>query len=374
MQENIFEPAGMKNSGYDMSAPVIEKRAAGYGKTPNGYINAPYLDMSLPYAAGSLYSTAEDLYLWDQALYGDKILSAKSRDLMFKPNLENYGYGIASLGMTLSDKITSVPVVRHSGGIHGFSTNIVRFVADKHLIVLLDNTSQGTHQGRMINAIANILYDKPYETAQRSIAETLLPIIADQGIEQAVKKYRELKTANAAEYDFSEDELNGLGYQLLQAKKLKEAGEIFKLNVEMFPEASNPYDSLGEYYAMAGQKELAIKNYKRALELNPKSTSAPAALKRLETPPATVDAKIFDAYIGQYQLAPNFILTITVENGKLQAQATGQPRVELAAISETKFRITVVDAEITFIRDENGVVTGLELFQGGRNMPAKRLP
>ncbi len=374
MRENIFEPAGMKNSGYDMSAPVIEKRASGYGKRSNGYVNAPYLDMSLPYSAGSLYSTAEDLYLWDQALYGDKILTTKSKDMMFKPNLENYGYGVTSRGLMLSDKTTSVPVIRHSGGIHGFSTNIVRFVGDKHLIVLLDNTAQGNQQDRMIDGIANILYGKAYETAKRSIADTVLAIISDQGIEPAIKKYRELKTANAAEYDFSEGELNQLGYQLLQTEKYKEAGEIFKLNVEMFPEASNPYDSLGEYYAMAGQKELAIKNYKRALELDPKNTTAPIALKKLEAPTASVDPKTYDAYIGKYELAPNFILTITIENGKLQAQATGQPRVELAAMSETKFRIIVVDAEITFITDDNGAVTGLNLFQGGRNMPAKRLP
>ncbi len=374
MQENIFEPAGMKNSGYDTSTPVIEKRAAGYGKTPNGYVNAPYLDMSLPYAAGSLYSTAEDLYLWDQALHGDKILSVKSKDLMVKPHLEDYGYGVTSRGLMLSDKTTSIPVVRHSGGIHGFSTNIVRFVQDRHLIVLLDNTSQGSQQNRIIEAIANILYGKPYETAQRSIAETLLPIITEQGVEPAIKRYRELKTSSAAEYNFSEGELNGLGYQLLQAKKLKEAGEIFKLNVEMFPEASNPYDSLGEYYAVAGQKELAIKNYKRALELNPKSTSASAALKRLDAPTATVDPKIFATYIGKYQLAPNFILTITAENGKLHAQATGQSRVELAPMSETKFRITVIDAEITFNKGADGSVTGLNLLQGGRDMPAKRLP
>jgi CubicO group peptidase (beta-lactamase class C family) len=374
MQENVFGPAGMTNSGYDTSERVIEKRAAGYSKSPNGYANAAYLDMSLPYAAGSLYSTAEDLFLWDQALYGDKILSAKSKDLMFKPALENYGYGVESVGMMLSDKTTSVPVVRHDGGINGFSTNLVRFVADRHLIVLLDNTSQGNRQDRMISAIANILYGKPYETPKRSIAETVRAVIEDKGIEQAIKKYRELKATRTAEFDFSEGELNGLGYQLLRAQKPREAGEIFKLNVEMFPEASNPYDSLGEYYALSGQKDLAIKNYKRALQLDPKNTSAANALKKLEAPAVSVDPKILAAYAGRYELAPNFILTVTVENGKLYAQATGQSKLELAAVSETQFRYTVVDAEITFVKGTDGTVSGLNFLQGGRGMPAKRLP
>ncbi|HWO00616.1 MAG TPA: serine hydrolase domain-containing protein, partial [Blastocatellia bacterium] len=68
LKERIFDPVGMKNTGYDHYATILAKRAAGYEKRPGGFINAPYLDMSLPYAAGSLYSTVEDLYLWDQAL------------------------------------------------------------------------------------------------------------------------------------------------------------------------------------------------------------------------------------------------------------------------------------------------------------------
>src|SRR6185503_9443899 len=93
LKEKIFDPLGMKNTGYDRARTLIEKRAAGYVKTPEGYINAPYLDMSIPYAAGSLYSTVEDLYLWDQALYTDRVLTAQSKEVMFKPNLSDYAYG-----------------------------------------------------------------------------------------------------------------------------------------------------------------------------------------------------------------------------------------------------------------------------------------
>lgn len=74
LKEKIFDPLGMKSTGYDHYATILEKRASGYEKTPEGYANAPYLDMSLPYSAGSMYSTVEDLYLWDQALYTDRVL------------------------------------------------------------------------------------------------------------------------------------------------------------------------------------------------------------------------------------------------------------------------------------------------------------
>ena len=72
--ERIFEPLGMSESGYDSTRPLIEKRAAGYDATLDGYVNTAYLDMGEPYAAGSLYSSVDDLLKWDQSLYGEKIL------------------------------------------------------------------------------------------------------------------------------------------------------------------------------------------------------------------------------------------------------------------------------------------------------------
>src|SRR5688572_67803 len=77
VRERVFAPLGMAGSGYDLSGPILEKRARGYESGPAGVRNADYLDMLLPYAAGSLYSTVEDLYIWDQALYGEKVLPTK---------------------------------------------------------------------------------------------------------------------------------------------------------------------------------------------------------------------------------------------------------------------------------------------------------
>ncbi len=74
LRTRIFEPLGMNDSGYDNHPDILENRASGYERQGMTYINAPYLDMGLPYAAGSLYSTVEDLYTWDQALYEDKLI------------------------------------------------------------------------------------------------------------------------------------------------------------------------------------------------------------------------------------------------------------------------------------------------------------
>jgi len=374
LKENILDPVGMKNTGYDHYGTVLSKRAAGYIRTPNGYENAPYLDMTIPYAAGSLYSTVEDLFLWDQALYGDKILSTASKDLMFKPNLENYGYGFGIRKASLGPNKIAVPVIEHNGGINGFSTNIVRLVGDNRLIVLLDNTSQGRYLDGIALGITNILYDQPYESPKQSIAETLRPT-AVRDVAAAIKQYRELKASRNTEYDFREPELNALGYQLLQMKKVTEAIEIFKLNVEAYPNAANPYDSLGEAYLAHGDKELAISNYKKAVELDPKNTNAARIVASLTgaQKEAVTGSNPYESYVGEYELAPNQIITITVEDGKLMGAPTGKTKVELFPTSATEFYLKVADVQITFVKTEQGVVTQLILRENGSNMPAKKI-
>jgi len=279
LKGKIWDPLNMKNSGYDHHSVILKKRAAGYEKTMDGYVNAPYLDMSIPYSAGALYSTVEDLYLWDQALYTDRLLSPKNKKIMFTPHLRNYAYGWGIRQHSFGDQ--SKTIIRHNGGINGFHTTIVRLVDDKHLIVLLNNTSR-TKLNEMSQAIANILYGLPYEFPKKSIGETLLKTITQEDIAAALKQYRQLKTTRSSIYDFQERELNTLGYHLLGSKKIDEAIEIFKLNVENFPKASNAYDSLAEAYMIKGNKQLAIKNYKKSLELNPRNQNAVEKLKELE--------------------------------------------------------------------------------------------
>lgn len=375
LKENIFDPLGMKNSGYDQWKTIIGKRATGYTQTPRGYETAPYLDMSIPYAAGSLYSTVEDLYLWDQALYADKILSAKSKELMFTPNLNNYGYGFNIRKATLAPPTRLVvQVIQHGGGINGFNTQIVRMTNEKRLIVLLDNAEHGQYLNKMVEGLMSILYDQPYDVPKQSIATVLMNSIQEKDVASAIKEYRALKAgATPAEYDFAEGELNRLGYQLMQMKKVADAVEIFKLNVEMFPQAANAHDSLGEAYMTNGNKELAIASYKKSLELDPKNVSATVALNKLEGKEAKVDPKLYDSYAGEYELQPGFVITITNENGKLMGAPTGQPKLELVPTSPTDFFLKEANAQVSFVVDDQGKVTQLILNQNGRKMPGKKI-
>ncbi len=116
LKEHIFGPLKMANSGYDTHDRILKNRATGYSNRNGARINSDYVDMTVPYAAGSLYSTVEDLSTWTEALFSDSVLSAKSREAMLTVNLANYAYGVTV------NRIHNRMVISHGGGINGFST------------------------------------------------------------------------------------------------------------------------------------------------------------------------------------------------------------------------------------------------------------
>lgn len=126
--------------------------------------------------------------------------------------------------------------------------------------------------GLVISSIKSVVFP--------SVILQLRRIIKEKGVDAAVLRYREIKARYPAEM-LSESDLNTLGYQRLRENDVKDAITIFKLNVEMYPKASNPYDSLAESYLADGQNDLAIKNYRRSLELDPNNSNAVEMLKKL---------------------------------------------------------------------------------------------
>ncbi|NIR48310.1 serine hydrolase [candidate division KSB1 bacterium] len=286
LRERILAPLGMKNTNIDDQSEILEKRASGYVKQLTEYVKDPYFFMRNAYAAGAMYSTVGNLYKWDQALYTDKLLSQEYRQLIFKPHVPalgtaSYGYGWVINKMPLANSSDSVKVIAHGGGINGFNTLIARFVEDKHLVVLLNNTGSA-RLNDMCQGIVNILYDRPAILPKLSIAETMLKTLLEKNLQAAINQYHDLKTNGEDKYDFRENELNRLGYQLLGIDRVADAIKIFKLNVEAYPEAFNPYDSLGEAYMIKGDYELAIENYKKSIELNPDNTNGIQMLEKIK--------------------------------------------------------------------------------------------
>jgi CubicO group peptidase (beta-lactamase class C family) len=281
LRERIFEPLGMTSSGYDVGRTLLPKRARGYERPFAGVRNADFLDMSIPYAAGSLYSTAEDLYLWDQALYAGKVLKPASREKMFTPGLEDYGYGWNIRKQKIGPEKAERVVVGHGGGINGFNTLIMRVPDDKHLVVLLNNTG-GTNLGAMFDGIADILYGRTPPPPKPGIANVVYETMRRSGVTAAVAEYREIKDKRASEYDMREGQLLRLGRELLGEERSKDAVEIFKLSAEMFPLSGNSHEGLAEAYRAQGDVPRAIQSYARALELNPRSRNAAEKLAELK--------------------------------------------------------------------------------------------
>lgn len=151
VRDNLFMPLGMKDSGYDSNSAVIPHRAAGYSPSPIGPVNAGYIHMSIPHAAGALYSTTEDLLRWEQGLFGGKILSAASLQKMITPFKNDYALGV------VVQNGSGGKVVQHGGGIEGFNTSLAYYPDDKLTIVVLANIN-GPVVGEISSKLAAVMH------------------------------------------------------------------------------------------------------------------------------------------------------------------------------------------------------------------------
>jgi tetratricopeptide (TPR) repeat protein len=253
---------------------------------------------------------------------------------------------------------------------------IVRLVDSQSTIILLSNVEATVSLNKISQGITNILYDQPYDSPKRSIAETLMTTYATKGTDAAIAQYRDIKATKAAEYDMSELELTVLASRLIAAKKPNDAIQFLKLNTEAFPRSAGAQATLGGIYLTTGDKPNALIAAKKALEIDPKHAGAVGLMKRIEGPTAgdskPGDKTALEQFIGDYSLAPGLVLTVTVESGKLMGQATGQDKIELEKKSDLEFNVSSVDAHISFVKDEKGAVTGLVLEQGGQRIEAKK--
>ncbi len=282
LKEMVLDPAGMKNSG-DLAfiqPDVIPNMASGYMKGSNGYIRAPYWNMSTAYGAGSLFSTAEDLFLFDRALTRDDFISKKSRDEMFTLSIKNWGLGWELRDVPIGKDKKVKHVVTHEGFLYAWHTRLYRIPEDNICIVLLSNAGDAPLEV-MFAGITDILYGRKPEYPKKSAAELFETEYRKSGIKKAVDKFNNIRNDKAAEYDFNEQDLNRLGYKMLPANP-SDAAKLFKFIIDIYPNSSNAYDSYGEGLLASGDREGALKAYEKAVELNPKNSSSVEALKKLK--------------------------------------------------------------------------------------------
>ena len=170
LKENIFDPIGMKNTGVDDNRTILPNMATGYYLNDDRLIHCEYVDMNIVYSSGAMYSTVEDMYLWDQALLSEKLIKKESLERMNTPYKDGYGYGVF-----IEDKYGRRNV-NHGGGCEGFLTELHRYIDDKVSIVILSNYGF-TAVWKLSQVIAAIVFDEAYELPKVSREYELDPQI-----------------------------------------------------------------------------------------------------------------------------------------------------------------------------------------------------
>jgi CubicO group peptidase (beta-lactamase class C family) len=347
VQENLFGPLGMKDSGYDSTAKVIERRAAGYESGKGGPVNAGFIHMSIPFSAGALYSTTEDLLRWEQGLFGGKLLSAVSLAKMTTPFKNDYACGVAV--HTANGRKS----IDHGGSIEGFNTFLAYYPDDKLTVVALANFS-GDAAEQITQRLARIAHGEAVEVPAVRKEITVAPKI----LQQYVGVY-----SLAPQIDM---------------KVMLEGGQLITQvsgqgKVPLFAESETKFfPKVVEAEIEFGRDEKGAVSY-LVLHQGGRDMKAPrTGATVVERKEIAVSPAILARYVGTYELRPGFDLVITLEGGQLISQATGQGKIPLFAESETKFFPKVMDASIEFVAGDQGAVTHMVLHQGAAEIQAER--
>ena len=219
LQEKICTPAGMKNTLEDVTARQIDNRAIGYTYDYfTGIEEASFLDMSFCLGAGHLLSTVNDLYLFDKALYSNKLLNEKSKDLFFN----KYGWHYQQCPYGKGSK--SIRSNSLDGSVNGFGSHTQRIEKDTVFIVALRNTKEYKKQivikwpNYMMSRILAVMYGEEYDLPKKSGAFVIFKTLLDSGLEDAEKLHNEITAnqtdkyyLNKREFLFLKDELNNKG-------------------------------------------------------------------------------------------------------------------------------------------------------------------
>jgi CubicO group peptidase (beta-lactamase class C family) len=351
IERNLFAPLGMQNSRFEVNTEIVPNKVKGYSPdVENGWSNAPYISMTWPHAAGSLLSTTEDLYVWTRALHEGKFVSKASLLEAFKGALQTdgkdtyYGYGL------MNGIIRGEATIEHSGGINGFVTNACYIPAQDLFVVVLTNREADGPTALTAELIALTL-GKPYVFNAITLDEKTLKEYTGVYTFEGTKRY--ITFDNGKLYSQRE---GSVVYELIPSAKDEFFFEDAVANISFKRSKKGKVESL--YFDGSGQRPSV---WIRSTEALP----APTAYKK-------VDEKFLLPLVGQYELMPGFIFTVSVKEGKLYGFATGQQELELKALSETEFEVKEAGAKFNFIKDSQGIYSSMILMQGGGRLEGKR--
>lgn len=386
MQREILNPLGMTNSSYSIDDKILKASSLEH----NDFGEVIDFELFTAQAAAGLHTTIEDFTRFAMAsLYGNKdnkkynrVLSSKTiQDMMEPAPASNGSYGLGYSVDSING--TSVVLRGHGGANSGWHAYLRLDPVHNDGFLMITNGGAGHNIYRQI--YCDWIYWKTGESMgdrcqiKPSIASKLKTVIDEEGIDNLASTYAQLKKEQSEKYSFSESQLNNLGYYYLGKENFEAALAIFKLNVEAFPNSFNVYDSYGEALLKIGHKKEAIKNYKKSIELNPGNDHGIQVLKDLGISTddlikeVIVDDAILENLIGEYELNPGFVITISKDGNHMYAQATGQDQFEIFPISNYVYFLKAVQAQLTFNHSDEGNIESFTLFQGGQEMVGTKI-
>jgi len=350
LDQNIFKLLHMADSGYDSNSRVTTQHAYGYAPGPDGFRVAGYVDMTVPYAAGALYSTARDLLKWERGLFGGQLLTPASLQKMTTPSKSDYGCGLSIRILNGRKRI------EHAGGIQGFNSELVYWPEEQLTVVVLANLNGPAPDGIAADLAATVHGEKvtlPTERKEVTLTrEQLQPLVGRYSLTPEIN------------VDIT---LDGSQLQTQMTGQPKfplfaESPASFFLKVV---EAQVRFDK-----DASGQvNQLTIHQNGRDVIARKISNTVPAPPQHQEI---SVSADKLKEYAGKYALTPGFILTIALTDDHLEAQATNQPKVPIFPEAPDKFFYKVVEAQLEFHRDASGIVSEVTLHQGGRSISGRK--
>ncbi len=350
IQKNIFDKLGMKRSYYADSYKIIPDRASGYQLYEGNYENAEYMSTTIPYAAGSLMSTIDDMFLWSKAIRQNLLISESSKRIAFtnysltNGKATNYGYGWAI------NEIAGVSTIEHTGGINGFTTSGI-YVPDSNIYsIVLTNIDDGKGPESSNIKIVSTLLGKPI--TERSVVKLS---------EQQMKKW-------VGAYQF-EDVVRFITYDQGILYSAREGGRPMQIE----PLSDNQFrfkNSLTTYQFSFSNGQKKVLYTDRILKnIGIETDKKPLA----EQQAISLPQEILIKYVGVYELQPSFQIQVEVQNGRLFALASGQPPVQLHAETQNSFFIKEIAAQVVFNLNVDGTVTSLTFSQAGNKMEGKKI-
>jgi CubicO group peptidase (beta-lactamase class C family) len=352
LRDAFFEPLGMRDTGIYVNANPPPGAARGYSVAEGKATPALDWDMSWAGGAGALYSTVGDLFRWNEALFGGKVLKPETLTKMttlakLPPDADmTYGYGV------VVGTLNRLRCVSHGGGLNGWSSDLLRLPDQRCTVVALANALPPV-EGREPSAVTRQLAGRVLADAIKALP----PLQEDPNVDR--KTFADF----AGRYDYKNAVMtvsteDGRLYAQLTGQP----------KFEIFPSAPDEF-----FWKVTDAQVRFLRDASRAVTAaeHTQGGNTFKAPRLTETAVTLTDAEL-DAILGTYQYGPA-VLTVTRDGDAVFAQLTGQTKYQIHAKSATEFEWRVVAASVVFAKDNDGKVTKAIHTQNGRTFEAPKI-